>query len=209
MTSPPSAAIARCLLAGLALAACDTGDGRTLRPPAPGVTAPELPTSSTSTTAAAVIGPPVGSEEQPPLVLTSPAFAPGAAIPERFSCDGADVSPPLQWEGVPAGTVELAVVVRDPDAPSGEFVHWVVVAIDPVVTGFGEGGLPETAVEIHSWRGPCAPPGETHTYLFDLYALTAPSGTVEGDDLGVALAAIESSPGTSATMTATFGRPTN
>lgn len=193
-------------LAVLAVTACDTDDGRTLRPPPPGVTAPELPTSSTATTAVAVIGPPVGSEEQPAFAIGSPEFAPGTAIPARFSCDGDDVSPPLQWEGVPPGTVELALIVRDPDAPGGEFLHWVLARIDPVVTGLGAGGLPETAVEVRPWTGPCPPRGETHGYVFDLFALLTPSGVVETDDVAAAVAAIEATPGERASFTAPYGR---
>ncbi|MGH9259637.1 MAG: YbhB/YbcL family Raf kinase inhibitor-like protein, partial [Acidimicrobiales bacterium] len=60
------------------------------------------------------------------ITLRSPAFADGDSIPRRFSCDGDDVSPPLEWSGAPSSTVELALLVEDPDAPGGTFVHWVL-----------------------------------------------------------------------------------
>ncbi len=76
------------------------------------------------------------------ITVSSPAFAAGAAIPQRFTCAGENVSPPLGWSGVPASTVEVAVVVDDPDAPRGTYVHWVVVGIDPARTELAEGALP-------------------------------------------------------------------
>ncbi len=189
------------------LAGCDTGDGRALADPAPGATAPPLATSTTPTTA--TLGTtPGGSAEASELALTSAAFDDGAPIDARFtSCDGDNLSPPLSWTGVPPGTVELVVTAVDPDAPSGPLVHWVVAGIDPVVAGFGEGGLPETAVDVRPWIGPCPPGGETHDYVFTLYALTAPSGIAPGDDVEAALAAVESTPGPAATLRGTYSRP--
>ena len=72
--------------------------------------------------------------------VTSDAFAPGAAIPTRYSGDGDDVSPPLKWSGVPKNTKELALIVEDPDAPQAEpFVHWVIYKIPADATGLAEG----------------------------------------------------------------------
>ncbi len=67
-----------------------------------------------------------------PLMLASPAFAPGGQIPSEYTCDGADISPPLSWSGVPPGTKSLVLVVEDPDAPSGVFRHWAVFDIPAV-----------------------------------------------------------------------------
>jgi Raf kinase inhibitor-like YbhB/YbcL family protein len=207
MSSPRRLAVA--LLVVATVAACDTDDGRTLRPPPPGVTAPPLPTSTTSTTAGAVIGPPVGSEAVAALVLESSAFGQGAAIPTPYTCDadGGGVSPPLNWSAIPAGTVELALTVRDPDAPSGDFVHLVVAGIDPSVLGVGEGGLPETAVVVQPWIGPCPPTGETHHYVFTLFALNTPSGVDAGGDTAAAIAALEAAGGARAMLTGTYRRP--
>jgi Raf kinase inhibitor-like YbhB/YbcL family protein len=199
-----AAAVAACALAG-----CDTGDGRALRAPAPGATAPALATSTTPATAVTLAPPPppVGSGDVGTVELTSTAFLANTAIPARHSCEGEGTSPPLSWTAVPAGTVELAITVIDPDAPGTPFVHWVVAGIDPVVTGFGEAGLPETAVEVQRWAGPCPPPGETHDYVFTLYLLTSPSGIEAGSTLDGALAALEATPGPTATLVGTFGRP--
>jgi hypothetical protein len=72
-----------------------------------------------------------------PITVSSPAFPAGAAIPQRLTRDGDNRSPPLAWSGVPPGTVELAVVVDDPDAPRGTYVHWVVVFTPSTPSGAG------------------------------------------------------------------------
>lgn len=118
--------------------------------------------------------------------LSSPAFDEGGSIPEEFSCDGADLSPPLEWPGVPDGTVELLLTIQDPDAPSGIFTHWTVYAIDPDAGSFPQGGVPEGALEgLNDFRqpgygGPCPPPGPAHRYIFTLAALDEPSGLDAG-----------------------------
>ena len=76
---------------------------------------------------------------QSQLVLSSPAFDDGGPIPERHSCDGEGLSPSLAWGQVPAGTVELAITVTDPDA--GGFVNWVVTGVDPAEVAIGDGGV--------------------------------------------------------------------
>jgi Raf kinase inhibitor-like YbhB/YbcL family protein len=111
--------------------------------------------------------------------LTSPAFAAGADIPRKYTCDGDDVSPPLEWADAPDGAAALALIVDDPDARG--FVHWVAFDID----GTQSGGLPEgysaspdaTAQGTNAfgrvgWGGPC-PPSGTHRYRFTLFALDA------------------------------------
>ncbi len=112
------------------------------------------------------------------MAVSSPAFAAGGVMPRRFTCAGEDVSPPLAWSGVPAGTVEVAVVVDDPDAPGGIFVQWVVAGIDPAATGLAAGALPPGARQGRNsagraaWSGPCPPAGSSHHYRFTVYALT-------------------------------------
>jgi Raf kinase inhibitor-like YbhB/YbcL family protein len=110
------------------------------------------------------------------LRLESPAFHHGGDIPAKFSCDGADVSPALEWRGVPSGARELALVMEDPDA--GGFVHWTVLGIGPATSRVREGRIPAGAVETENsfgergWGGPCPPEGdEPHRYVFALYAL--------------------------------------
>lgn len=124
------------------------------------------------------------------LTITSPAFAGGGVIPAKYTCDGADVSPPLVIGPVPAGTGSLALIMDDPDAPMGTWVHWVVWNIPPQAREIPENGLPSGASQgrndwkRNSYGGPC-PPSGTHRYLFRLYALDAPlnlgSSTTKAD----------------------------
>ncbi|RLE00677.1 MAG: YbhB/YbcL family Raf kinase inhibitor-like protein [Candidatus Aminicenantes bacterium] len=115
------------------------------------------------------------------LVLKSAAFSEGGWIPEKYTCDGDNVSPPLEWSGLPAGTASLALICDDPDAPMGTWVHWVVFNIPPETDGLPENVPPERELKqgglqgINDFRkigygGPC-PPGGTHRYFFKLYAL--------------------------------------
>jgi Raf kinase inhibitor-like YbhB/YbcL family protein len=112
----------------------------------------------------------------PDLELTSSAFDDGEAIPGKYSCEGENVSPPLAWEGLPAGTQSLALVVHDPDAPSGDFTHWVAWNIDPE-PGHLEEGASDPGEGVNGrgevgYMGPCPPPGHgAHRYFHQLYAL--------------------------------------
>jgi Raf kinase inhibitor-like YbhB/YbcL family protein len=203
-------AAAVALAGAAALGGCDTDDGRALAEPAPGATAPPRPTGSTTSTTVGLGTPPVGSEEGSTLVLGSPAFGGGGEMPPRYACDGEDVSPPLGFAGVPAGTVELALTVVDNDAPGGQFIHWVVTGIDPSLTGLEEGTVPEGAREARNdssefgWFGPCPPAGEIHRYVFTLFALTEASGVEPGADGADAIAQIARTPSEAATLTATY-----
>jgi Raf kinase inhibitor-like YbhB/YbcL family protein len=122
------------------------------------------------------------------LSLTSSAFADGAEIPQRFTCEGENVSPPLAWTGAPPGTRSLALIVDDPDAPDPAapqrtFVHWVLVDLPPSETGLPEGmRIPPHGARAGlndwkkpAWGGPCPPIGR-HRYFFKLYALDAALG---------------------------------
>ncbi len=112
------------------------------------------------------------------IKVISTAFEPNRPIPERYSCEGENVPPPLRWEGTPPGTAEVAVVVEDPDAPSGTFVHWIAVGIEPATHGLESGALPRGANVLAgssdnaTYVGPCPPNGSgTHHYFFEVYAL--------------------------------------
>ena len=136
------------------------------------------------------------------LELVSDAFDDGASIPERFTCDGQDVSPALGFRGVPPEAESLALVVDDPDAPAGTWVHWVLWGLPA-----GEEGLPEgvpAEAELSSgarqgtndfgnpgYGGPCPPPGKPHRYVFTLYALEADPGLEPGATKEELLEAIE------------------
>ena len=107
--------------------------------------------------------------------LSSAAFKDGASIPSKYTCDGANTSPPLAFSGIPAGAKSLALVVDDPDAPGGTFDHWLVWNIPPNTTTIGEGQSPQgvsgrTGFGKSAYGGPCPPSGE-HRYFFKLYAL--------------------------------------
>lgn len=129
--------------------------------------------------------------------LRSPAFAEGGVIPERFGCEGDNVSPPLSWSDVPDDTEELALVMADFDGPDGIFHHWVVVGIDADVRSIAAGRLPEGAVlaqatsENAAYIGPCPPAGERHEYLFTMFALRRPLDLPAGATTKDALDAID------------------
>ena len=120
-----------------------------------------------------------------PLSLTSPAFSHQGEIPKRYTCEGEDVSPPLAWSGLPAGTRSLVLVVDDPDAPDPAapkmtWVHWLLYNLPPTTEGLAEGlgadELPAGTMEgQNDWKnlgygGPCPPTGR-HRYFHKLYAL--------------------------------------
>lgn len=124
------------------------------------------------------------------ITLTSPAFSNDAVIPVRYTCSGADVSPPISWSGVPGGVQSLALTVIDPDAPGKPFVHWLVYSLPESTVGLAEGGRPpggslegRNDFGSNKYRGPCPPAGSPHHYHFKLYALdtklSLPAGTSE------------------------------
>lgn len=122
------------------------------------------------------------SMTDPTLRLTSDAFAEGETIPSRFSCDDADVSPPLSWGTAPDGTAAYALLVDDPDARG--FVHWAVADIPSDASGLAEGDAGGGTEGRNSfggsgWGGPC-PPSGTHRYAFTLVALSSPTGLGAG-----------------------------
>jgi Raf kinase inhibitor-like YbhB/YbcL family protein len=130
-----------------------------------------------------------GAENQRPveertlsMQLTSTAFAEGQPIPQKHTCDGHDVSPPLKWTNAPPNTKSFALIADDPDAPVGTWVHWVLYDLPPATTELSE-DIPRSASisdgakqGLNSWPrlgygGPCPPPGKPHRYFFKLYAL--------------------------------------
>ena len=134
---------------------------------------------------AAMTAPALFPEEAMTLTLTSPAFAPGGSIPAKHTCEGSDLSPALEWSGVPAEATSLVLIVDDPDAPDPAapkmvWVHWVLYNIPPsargLVEGIGSRQLPKGTREgLNDWEktgygGPCPPIGR-HRYFHKLYAL--------------------------------------
>lgn len=115
------------------------------------------------------------------LSLTSPAFAQGQPIPAKYSCQGQDISPPLTWGSLPAGTQSAALIMDDPDAPGGTWVHWVLYnlasssqglpeAVPPTLDGPGGSRQGNNSWQKPGYGGSCPPDG-THRYFFKLYAL--------------------------------------
>ena len=137
--------------------------------------------------------------------LTSPAFAEGGEIPRRYTCEDADVSPPLAWTGIPAGTRSLALLVEDPDAPDPAapqtiWVHWILYDLPASVESLPEDvehrGLPPGArCGENDWQdcgygGPCPPIGQ-HRYFHRLFALDALLGDLGSPDKRTLMRAIE------------------
>ncbi|MCX6809380.1 MAG: YbhB/YbcL family Raf kinase inhibitor-like protein [Candidatus Berkelbacteria bacterium] len=110
------------------------------------------------------------------MQISSPAFKDGEELPEKYTCRGEGINPPLIISDVPSNAVELVLILDDPDAPSGNFNHWVVINIDLKVNNILENSLPKGAVEgLNSasksgYVAPC-PPSGIHHYCFSLYAL--------------------------------------
>lgn len=114
--------------------------------------------------------------------LRSTAFEPGSEIPVKHTCDGPDISPPLSWTGAPETAKSLALIVDDPDAPAGTWVHWVVYDIPATLPGLpagvcSKGQVPGVGTQGVNdfgrvgWGGPCPPHGRAHRYVLTLYAL--------------------------------------
>ena len=145
------------------------------------------------------------------LSLTSDAFANGQSIPAKYTCKGKNISPALAWTDPPAGTQSLALIMDDPDAPGGTWVHWVVFNIPG-----GTHTLPEDlrargiSVGKNSWGdmrygGPC-PPGGTHRYFFKLYALDSPLNLSPGATKDQVLKAMDGHTLAQGELVGTFSR---
>jgi Raf kinase inhibitor-like YbhB/YbcL family protein len=117
-----------------------------------------------------------------PFQIATTAFSAGETIPKKFTCDGPDVSPQLSWKEAPAGTQSFALIMDDPDAPVGTWVHWVLYNVPANITELQEGvekqeqlasGALQGRNDFHKagYGGPCPPPGKPHRYFFKLYAL--------------------------------------
>lgn len=131
----------------------------------------------------------------PHMAIQSPAFEHHAPIPREYTGDSTDVSPPLRWSEVPVGTQALALIVDDPDAPSGHFFHWVVWNLPPDKSGTEKGEAPahqgRNGFGTVGWRGPKPPPGRPHRYFFKLYALDMALQLPEGSTAPQVEAAME------------------
>lgn len=122
-----------------------------------------------------------GGAKMATIQITSSAFKEGELMPSKYTCDGADISPPLEWSGVPENAKSIAIICDDPDAPMGTWVHWVIYDIPPSVKSLPEGVPKERTLQNGAkqgkndfgdigYGGPC-PPSGTHRYFFKIYAL--------------------------------------
>ena len=135
------------------------------------------------------------------IKITSSAFEDGALIPAKYTCDGEDVSPPLQWEAVPEGTKSIALISDDPDAPVGTWIHWVLYNLPAEVKELAEavpadetlpGGARQGTTDFGriGYGGPC-PPSGTHRYFFKIYALDTDVDLPRGADKSELLEAMQ------------------
>lgn len=110
------------------------------------------------------------------MKILSSAFKNNAEIPSKYTCDGDNVNPPLEFVGIPESAKSLVLIVDDPDAPTNTWIHWVVYSISPKTTNVEKNSIPEGGIEGMTdfgklgYGGPC-PPSGTHRYFFKLYAL--------------------------------------
>lgn len=184
------------LVIGTTAMACSDSDGRALPPPDP---------ANTTTTPST----PVIQAPEDAFALRSPSFEAGQVIPTEFTCAGAGVSPDLTWEGTPADSAELALVVRDRTANG--FIHWVVSGIDPSLVGFGRDGVPEGTIQatngagVVGWTPPC-PPAATgpHSYELTLHALPGSLALEPGADGATAADLIEQASVAQTSLTVTY-----
>ncbi len=125
--------------------------------------------------------PGLGEQKMQKIQISSSAFRNGQMIPSDYTCDGDDLSPPLEWSGVPKDAKSLVLISDDPDAPMGDWVHWLIYDMPPTVTRLSEGVPSVEQLEtggVHGqtdfgtmgYGGPC-PPGGVHRYFFKIYAL--------------------------------------
>lgn len=130
------------------------------------------------------------------MELTSPAFSQGQPIPEPHTSKGAGTNPPLMVSAIPPGTQSLALVLHDPDAPSGDFTHWTIWNISATAGVLPENHIPSGALQGRNdfgqtSYGPPSPPSGTHHYVFDLYALNVQLALEAGAPLEKLIAAME------------------
>ncbi|HEV3128524.1 MAG TPA: YbhB/YbcL family Raf kinase inhibitor-like protein [Solirubrobacteraceae bacterium] len=114
------------------------------------------------------------------IPVTSAAFGPSGQIPKAYTCDGEDISPPLHWSDVPTDATQLSLLMQDPDAPGGNFIHWQIAGLSPRSSGIGAGQAPAignpgtNSFGTTGYRGPCPPRGsKRHHFVITITAQAA------------------------------------
>jgi Raf kinase inhibitor-like YbhB/YbcL family protein len=204
--SPLLVVVFAALLVGLACGGDDDAAGTNGGPTAAGgvpTGAQDVPTETTA-------DPGDGT-----LLVTSTGFEDGQPIPALFTCEGENVSPPLDWGAVPPGTVSVSVVLQDPDAPGGTFIHWIVANIPAATLDLPEGWVPEPSSGVvfgrndfgqETYGGPCPPRGGTHRYEFRVFALDAVVDFAAGGGVPDLLDAMDGHILAEGLLTGNFGR---
>lgn len=145
--------------------------------------------------------------------VRSSAFKAGGNIPEQFSCQGLNEPPPLSWSGLPEDAASVAVVVTDPDAPRGTFVHWIVVDLPAATTSLTSAPPPAPArIEPNSagqagYTGMCPPRGKAHKYVFEVLALPGPVTFAPGASPLAKVEALRDAASASGRLTGTYQAP--
>jgi len=157
------------------------------------------------------------NEKNMTLQITSIAFSEGQTIPQKYSCAGSDISPPLAWTQPPPGTKSIALVCEDPDAPGGTFTHWVMYNMPSTEVVLSE-NMARTEILDDGRRqgknsfgkigysGPCPPPGKPHRYFFEVYALDTPLNLPPGTMKKNLVEAMNNHVLAKGQLTGTFGR---
>jgi Raf kinase inhibitor-like YbhB/YbcL family protein len=149
-----------------------------------------------------------------PIAVASPDFRDGGTIPKRFTCDGGGARPRIDWNGVPPGAQDVALLVGDPDAPGGTYVHWTVWNLPRAKeSGLGAGALPAGAIQGANsagsvgWTPPCPPKGaRPHHYVFGIYATRTRLRFQQGEDPSKVVPAVRAAAIASGSLTASYGR---
>jgi Raf kinase inhibitor-like YbhB/YbcL family protein len=164
-------------------------------------------TSAASSTSTSADG--SGTTTAGSFALTSTAFKDGQPIPRTFTCDGENTSPPLAWSGWPDSTEQLALIMNDPDAPNGDFVHWIMWSFTPTDGPIAAGRVPLTAIQGNNgtgqekYTGPC-PPSGVHHYNFTLYALSGAPQIPDGAEVDQLRSALDGITIASTTLVGTY-----
>ena len=185
-------------VACLTLAACSGSDVE------PTTTTSTTPDTTTTTTTA---------DFAQPMSMGSPEFQPGSEVPVKFTCDGDNVNPTLEIVDLPDSTTHLTIIVDDPDAPLGTWVHWLEydIPVDDESYTIEENSGPIGVRGVNSWNllgygGPCPPPGEEHRYFFKIHALDGPLDLPEGADVETVNEAMVDRQIADVELMGTFGR---